>query len=246
MPGDRAKWVGVDAPSCESTYDKSGWTTVVVDTDTASTTDTTTTVTDPTLGTPTLVPPTSATTLSAKFSIPPESFGTLVLCYKFNYEGQLEPKGSPSRVPARPYQLFPNIRASVIGFTGRAPRATALNCSTQLLIRGEGFLTLAAMVPGGASNIHCNFSNVEGGVLPPSELHALPSPDVANTTVLYNYSTSGVAIVNDTHLYCATPRSIRTGALPVRLDVGEHGYYTASLPGALLQDEFHVYDPQDR
>ena len=163
--------------------------------------------------------------------------GAHQLCYKFKFGGRIAPT---------PYTLFPNIRASVIGFTGRAPRATALNCSTQLLIRGEGFLTLAAMVPGGASNIHCNFSNVEGGVLPPSELHALPSPDVANTTVLYNYSTSGVAIVNDTHLYCATPRSIRTGALPVRLDVGEHGYYTASLPGALLQDEFHVYDPQDR
>ena len=74
------------------------------------------------------------------------------------------------------------------------------------------------------------------------------SLNLTNSTSL-NYSVSSVTVLNDTHLYCATPRAERTGVMPVRLDAGPDGVYTRDHPGGLVFADggapFRVYSSDD-
>lgn len=229
MVGDRAKWVSSDATNCDSANDR----TVIARVGGNAT----------------------EGIFHALFHF--GEVGSMQLCYRFNFGHMDEERQRLWRVG---FILFPGVRAAVYHLDAIMPRATAVDCSTQILVTGVGFSAVVAELPGGASSLRCNFSN-EFDVLPVSEravyafengtgavVDFAASLNLTNSTSL-NYSVSSVTVLNDTHLYCATPRAERTGVMPVRLDAGPDGVYTRDHPGGLVFADggapFRVYSSDD-
>lgn len=210
--GDLAKWVRLDAPSCESRFDASR--AVDVRGSWSSSDDGSSTG-----GSNNSANGTSHFRLSAKFFF--SHPGAMQLCYKFRFGGRIAPSA---------YILFPHIRAIAFGVHSLLPTGTAINCSTQILVRGLGFAALGPMlrwVGLSADSVKCNFSDAFGAL--------------SNNSSAY-FSHRDATVMNDTHIYCNTPLPVIAGRLPVRIDVMGVESRSHHIAGA-VGDGLHVYEP---
>jgi len=166
--------------------------------------------------------------LDANFYFPAP--GPLMLCYKFNFGGNSRTSG---------WQPFDQIRAAIVHFDYVLPRATAVNCSSNVTLHGAGFNSLLMAPFETTSLLKCNFT----------------SPVFTNTssvaTSIQDASLQGASldsdvlmdatVVNDSHIMCATPMAPRTGVMPIAFDV-IGGNYT-DVHGATF--DFLTYDVED-
>lgn len=75
--------------------------------------------------------------------------GSLLLCYKFEFETQ------PDVAPTA-FVLFPQVRAAIVRIGSVEPRGTAVGCSSNLTLRGAGFSALK----GSLEPLRCSFSGL--------------------------------------------------------------------------------------
>ena len=137
QPGDSAKWVSADAPSCNAPY-------AAISEIKASP-----------LGSSGIVSG-GFTFGSATSNV---STGVYRLCYKFAYASQPVPRSSPSRVPPTVFLDFPEIRVAVVRYDSVEPRGTGVGCASNLTVRGAGFsnVWLDPTILNGAQAVRCSF-----------------------------------------------------------------------------------------
>jgi hypothetical protein len=110
--------------------------------------------------------------------------GIYTLCYKFNYAGNVDPA---------PFELFPNIRVSVVRIDGVTPLGTAPGCATNLTLLGEGLMQLPLV------DLSCRFGP---SISASEDLWDVTAPAFSN---------------NDTQVTCVTPSTMRLGVGTLQL-----------------------------
>ena len=148
--------------------------------------------------------------------------GPLLLCYKFT-------------ATRTPFTLFPGIRAAVIRFDKVSPQGTGVGCSSQLTIRGSGFVSLLRGMEDTGPLADFNSASMPNKL--PTGMETDVKPGLVDASARMSFAsrannqlplvcgfegsgTTPAAIINDTHIACRTPSPKVTGTMPMRVDLG--------------------------